>query len=319
MKYEPKDLPSLKNAEQYIPLFKLFLKGRKFFSFFGIGKEKTRELEEQLNSLLKQMEDFKTYPTKYNKYFASDGWIAHDSLNFDTMKNAVITYEEHGANEAKKIIMDFYKPERIENHIFLLRWIPEFESRYKFIEYALNDYRDGRYYSCIPILIMMIDGMVCDAIQKGFHADNIDLNVWDSLTATDTGIVELKKIFQTSRKRTNNEKITLPYRHGILHGRDLGYDNYELATKCWAFLFVIRDWIISKKSESSRIEKHNEENRKISWRDLVAQLQETSDMTAAIDEWKPRIISEDYLASLNSYNQAHDGSPERMVLDFLHY
>lgn len=40
-----------------------------------------------------------------------------------------------------------------------------------------------------------------------------------------------------SRNKTTTEDLTLPLRHGILHGRDLGYSNQMVAAKCWAVGF----------------------------------------------------------------------------------
>ena len=52
----------------------------------------------------------------------------------------------------------------------------------------------------------------------------------------------LAKILGNGRKKTTTEALSLPYRNGILHGRDLGYDNKMVAAKSWAALFAVREW-----------------------------------------------------------------------------
>lgn len=54
------------------------------------------------------------------------------------------------------------------------------------------------------------------------------------------------------------QQIDMPYRHGIMHGMDLGYDNKIVAAKTWATLFSLRDWAIKVEkgaTEASTLEK----------------------------------------------------------------
>ena len=42
---------------------------------------------------------------------------------------------------------------------------------------------------------------------------------------------------------TRAEEIQIPYRHGIVHGMDLGYNNKYVAAKCWVAALP-RDWAL---------------------------------------------------------------------------
>jgi len=112
-----------------------------------------------------------------------------------------------------------------------LKGIEEFQPRAWLIYKALDDYLAERYHACVPVVLMMIDGFVNDLEQKGFFATNIDLTVWDTIAAHDSGLNTLTTIFGKSRTKTTSEEINSPYRNGILHGRDLGYDNRKVAAK----------------------------------------------------------------------------------------
>jgi hypothetical protein len=44
----------------------------------------------------------------------------------------------------------------------------------------------------------------------------------------------------------------MPYRNGILHGRDLNYGNEYVSCKCVALLFAVAEWMAMKNSEDKR-------------------------------------------------------------------
>ena len=82
--------------------------------------------------------------------------------------------------------------------------------------------------------------------RRGFFAEEVDLQAWDSIAAYSKGLNVLVSIFQKGRKTTRIKPIFLPYRHGIIHGMDLGYDNKVVAAKTWAALFATRDWALRR-------------------------------------------------------------------------
>lgn len=286
-------------------------------SFVGLGSAKLEETRRKLKDLKAQMDQLTTYPDKFNRYFAREGWLAHESLDFEVLKAAVDQYENGGPEAGTKVLMEYFSSETLAGRLFFLNRAEELRTRRRLIELAFEDYQAGRYHAVIPVLLMMIDGAVNDAVGKGFHAGNIELDVWDSLTTADGSIEIIKKIFQRSRQKTRAEAITLPYRNGILHGMDLGYDNEVVAAKCWCFLFVVADWIRGKKSEETRQAKFDEEGRVPALRELAQKVSATDRIKAAIDAWKPRKIEADYLEGLNRGVVPEEGTPEAMAIEFL--
>lgn len=73
------------------------------------------------------------------------------------------------------------------------------------------------------------------------------------------GLTKLKDIFNKGRNKTNHEEIRLPYRNGILHGRDLNYANKYVSCKCISLMFALADWINMKDSEGARKQKFEKE------------------------------------------------------------
>ncbi len=310
------DLPTFNHLSQSMTGFKFIFKIYGFFRLFGLKSRKFDEMKEKFSDLCNTLNDHRNYVTKFNKYFSEDGWIVYDSLNYDLIKNTVEKYESEGKEEAQKLLLDYFSPENIEKITFFLKFCKELRARYRFIELALDDYKAKRYYATIPLLLMVIDGAVNDTIQKGFHAEDIDLNVWDAITSVDGGIGTVKKIFQKSRKKTTTESISLPYRHGILHGRDLSYDNYEVAAKSWCFLFIVSDWIKSKSTEQSRKEKFTKETRVPPLKETLNNLIEIQRMKEKLTEWKARKIEKQYIESINNDLLTDNCLPEYTAVEY---
>ncbi|MBR8699155.1 hypothetical protein I8F96_02705 [Enterococcus casseliflavus] len=111
-------------------------------------------------------------------------------------------------------------------------------------------------------MLTLVDGIVNDINPTGLFADATDLDVWDSIAGHSIGLNSLVDILKTNRTKTNVEPIYLPYRNGILHSRELNYNNKIVAIKTFAILFYVNDWIQSLESEKRRKE-YLEEKRKV--------------------------------------------------------
>ena len=161
----------------------------------------------------------------------------------------------------------------------------------------------------------MIDGLVNDVSKHvGFFAENVDLTAWDCIAAHETGLQTLASLLTKGRNKTNEDSITIPYRNGILHGRELAFDNKIVAAKCWAALFAVRDW--AKALDDGKKEPKVKE--KVSWKKLFSQMAETSRMKKAIEEWQPRASSEfPYLPFTGDPAKLPVDTPERAVGEFL--
>ncbi|MCE9612921.1 MAG: hypothetical protein K8T26_01505 [Lentisphaerae bacterium] len=296
---------------------KLLLKVNRGLRFFGLGSAKLMEMESQLKGLEQQMTELATYPAMFNQRLSAEGWLAHDSMDFTVLKNAVDAFDAHGKDAAVSLLLDYYGADAVAGRLFFLNGVEEFRPRWRFIEFALQDYKAGRYYSCIPLLIMVMDGAVNDAVGSGLHAEKTDLDAWDCLTTADGSIQNIKSIFQRNRKKTRTEPIYMPFRNGILHGMDLGYDNQIVAAKCWSFLFVVKDWIRAKQTESERQRKLEDERRVPSLKELGAQLRKNASLKQSTADWRPREIAPAFILGLNSGSVPDPASPECVAMAVL--
>ena len=220
----------------------------KFFSFFGLKNKALDEAFSTLPDMKKQLELLSKSPDKFNDHYALRGWIAHESMNSELMLTSIELADKGLIEIAEQELINYYSSDKIQWLIHQLKSVEVFSNRYNFFLLAYEDTLAERYHAVVPVLLMMIDGAVNDIDKgKGFFADKTNLTAWDSIAAHSTGLTALKEVFSDGRHKTTKEEITLPYRHGILHGRDLGYANKTVTAKCWAALFAIKDWAYSIK------------------------------------------------------------------------
>src|SRR5216683_3218912 len=244
------DIKKLKSLKAAMPLLKPLLR------ILGVNVNQMQEAFTNFDELERQAQELATLPDRFNDLFSARGWIIYDLMKLDVAKAAVEKAESGDVDGA---------------------------------EADLIEYREERYHACVPVILALLDGLVNELHEKrrGFFSEEVDLAAWDSVAAHDKGLNALTKIFQTGRYTTVTEQITVPYRNGILHGMDLGYDNRMVAAKTWAALFATRDW--SLRVEQGLLTAPAEEP-KTTWRGLFQQIRENAEEKARLEEWKPRTI-----------------------------
>ncbi len=82
----------------------------------------------------------------------------------------------------------------------------------------------------------------------------------------------------------------MPYRNGILHGRELNYGNKFVAGKCIVVLLAISEWIKNKNTENKRREKYTSEVNLPKLTESFKKLQETENTRKIINDWKSKDI-----------------------------
>ena len=319
-----KDNYSFKEMDFKFKGYKILSSMYKMASKIGLKNDTMDESFNKLVELNRQYNQIKETPDDFNSFFSEQGWIAYETMNFDIMLKSVELAKSGSKDEAEQILVDYYSEDTLRFSIMRLKGIEEFRPRINLTYNALDDYLAQRYYACIPIILMMIDGFVNDFEQKGFFASEVNLSIWDSIAAHDSGLNQLACIFGKSRKKTTSEEIRLPYRNGILHGRDLGYGNKMVAAKSWAALFAIGDWARALKDGKKGIEKVFKpptlKESVISLTESLKQYSQIQEEKKTITDWHPRkmIVGLD-VSEMGEDKEYELGSPERTLVEFLTY
>lgn len=306
----PTNAKLLKSLESFENLESLY----KIFPFAGRLFPKMSGAFDEFKKIRKQAEILEL-PDKFNERFASLGWIAYESMGMEVMRKAIIIHDTEDVNAAEKFLADSYDEETLRWGILRFNGNRDFRKRIRLTELTREDYLAGRYYACIPLLLSLLDGLVNDISKHvGFFAENIDLTAWDCIAAHESGLQTLASILTKGRNKTNEDAIFIPYRNGILHGRELAFDNKVVAAKCWAALFAARDWAAAL-DDGKKEPKPKEE---MSWKQLFKQISETNLIKKSIEEWNPR-VSEDipYLPFEGSISNLPENTPEHAVVAFL--
>lgn len=201
-------------------------------------------------------------------------------------------YDENGEEAAEKVLITYYSSSVEESLVYLKNNCEELLVRYNLILKAFEDHKEGRYHASVPLFLMIIDGAVNDYTKsKGFFAEGTDVSSWDCLVGCSSGLSKIKNIYCKGRNKTNTEVIYLPYRNGILHGRELNYDNIFVSSKCIALLFAVHDWMTNRKSEDSRRERFKEAQKPVKFKEIVVQFNKNQEDKKIINSWKPRIVT----------------------------
>lgn len=276
---DTKNLVSINELKKQTETFKVF-------DIFLSKEQKLQrsKIEGEIKSLFEEM-------SKFVDRFSSIGWCAYDSISTTLIKKANESYENGGMEEAEKVLIDYYKND-IKDSIYRLHKRNKYLLlRYNMIQNAFREHFEERYYSSVPLFLIIIDGVVNDFTKdKGFFAEGTDVTAWDCLVGCSDSLQTLKNIFNKGRKKTNAEEIRMPYRNGILHGRDLNYGNEYVSCKCVALLFAVADWMAFKDSEEKRKNKHEEEHKPISLMEVLKRSEQIEKDKDSIKKWTKRCI-----------------------------
>lgn len=271
----------MKNLKRAIPILNPLLK------LAGVDVSKIHDVLGQIEDLAKQTEELVSMPDRFNNLLSDHGWIMYKMMDFTVAKSAVQKAESGDIQGAEQDLIDYYSVETVRRQLRILSSLKAFKPRMDLANKALTDYDEGRYHACIPVVLALTDGLVNELHEdhKGLSAESIKLEAWDSIAAHTQGLGKIVKILRKGRYKTTTEQIRLPYRNGILHGTDLGYDNIIVAAKTWATLFAVGEWATKVEREDVN---SPEEKPKENLHDLLTKLQENEEAKKEIEEWKPR-------------------------------
>jgi hypothetical protein len=216
------------------------IRGLKLFTLV-IAREqrgKVLELERGLNRQVKVVDDFYDCLGPRN-------WIFHDKM--DLSKIEAILGETRTAESAEARLIDLYRDkESTRFWIMGLRGHAGLRARIHHIERARDLYFEDRFDSCVLHLIAVMDGFVNDFepdVRKGLAARvPEDMAAWDSVVGHHLGLTHVMKTFGRTFKKRVDEEVFEIYRHGIVHGSVVNFNNVVVATKAWNMLFAVADW-----------------------------------------------------------------------------
>lgn len=344
-----RDLPTVKeavrNAKTLSDLRTIYPVAKPVLNALGIDTTAIEHTLENVQDADQLAEDFETVPDKFNEIFLSLGWLAYENMNFNVMKRAVKIAERDSeefpgddrnpVEIAEDEIVSYYDRKTIQFQLTKLKQIDAFSPRSMLAYKALDDYEAGRYYASTLVILSIMDGMVLqvssdtnEGATEGVWVNQADLEAWDSVAAYSNGLKKLVSddLLHQTREKTVVEDIDMPYRHGIMHGQDLGYNNKLVAAKTWATLFAVGEWAL--KAENGELEeptrKHADTLTEVilesinQTKDAAEQHQETQKEKRRAEEWEHRDWEVgDQIPPTTDADDYEKGTPERATATFL--
>ncbi|MBK7127030.1 MAG: hypothetical protein IPH65_14120 [Dehalococcoidia bacterium] len=227
------DLPSYRELTQEIQGFKLLT------LFIARGqREEILVVERQMKRLTRVVDDF------YER-LGPRNWIFHDMLSVDSIEQLLA--ETSDAESAEERLIEMYRdPETMKWWTMRLRSYQGLRERLHQIERAREHYDAEQYDSCVLHLIAVMDGFVNDfepGERQGLHSRQPgEMAAWDSVVGHHMGLTHAMATFTKTIKKRVGEEVFELYRHGIMHGSVVRFDNVVVATKAWNMLFAVADW-----------------------------------------------------------------------------
>jgi hypothetical protein len=318
---EAKNFQAFKRA---LPLLSPFLR------LMGADVKKLKETLAAMDEVRQQMDEHVHKLDRFNELFAERGWISYERLDSEVSSAAVAKAEEGDWEGAESVLVNHFTPEQVRFGLMTMNAVEAFRPRMQLAEKALEDYAAARYHACVPVVLALLDGMINEVHQKargvrrGISAEGVDLGAWDSIAAHNSGLNQLVKVFQTGRRRTTVDPITLPYRNGIMHGIDLGYDNKIVAAKVWAALFAAREWAVRAERGQHEAPPPKPE---LTLRETLTGLVESArrykavqDAAARDAEWQPRSVRVGVEIPRNGEPEEYgEDTPERKLAEYFAY
>lgn len=305
-------MDQLETFQEALPILQPFLEK------MNINPNEFEPIFAELMELKRQATEIAQVPDRFNTLFSERGWTIFELMNHEVAKDAISIAEKGDFDEAERVLVRYFNVDTIQFLLNRMKNIKSFQPRSTLARKALTDYEEERYHACVPVVLALLDGLVNELHEKrrGFFSEEADLEAWDSVSAHSSGLQELAFLMRKSRQKTSTEPISIPYRNGILHGMDLGYDNQLVAAKTWSALFSVHDW--ASKAEKGLLEKTDEKPQEPSLADVIKKRQELDELNAQLEAWTPRKIKLGENIPITEEPEAYEtGSPERSLVEFL--
>ena len=270
-----RDLPSYREMEMQI-------KGAKVLTLF-VARDQRQELfeiERGMTRLAEVVDDF------YQR-LGPRNWVFHDWLSLEKVE-ALLGETSDAAAAESRLIELYREPDAMKWWLVWLRSEIGLLERCHQIERAHEHYQAGQFDSCVLHLVAVMDGFVNDfepEVRRGLAArDPDDMTAWDSIVGHHLGLTHVIKTFTKSIKKRVDEEVFEVYRHGIMHGTVVNYDNVVVATKAWNLLYAVADWAKATRNAATPAEPQP------TLKESLEQIQRNRRHKKGSDEFIPRTL-----------------------------
>ena len=304
------DSPSARRMSAALLLMKAAKSITAILQKLGLSNAGLNKLNQAADDALKQS-DILNLPDRFNAAFSDEGWIATGSMSADTMRKAVELYDSGSKQEAEEAILAWFQEDTID--MFAIQRAKRFNkstNRWHQLREALKLTFEGRYWSAVPLILIACDGFASDVMVTSPFEQDADLTVFDSIVGHPNSLQFLLRKVTKGVRKSSDDELTLPLRHGILHGRSLGYANRIVCMKAWLLMIALVDWAYDKSNENDR-KRELQSSSAFSFREAAKSWRKLEEDKRAMAAFEAREIIGPFKDSLDA------DSPEYAILEFL--
>lgn len=245
---------------------------------------RARNLKCELNDIREQMEALMSVRRAFEKRFAPLGWSMFDRMSSEVLQQIA----DLEPDEGEAILVEYHlEPDTLRFNGQRLK-----RSRYRpwldIYDRAVERASAGDCLSAVPLTLIVIDGLVNQNTGKHAFSGGIDAPVFDTAASGPGGVANALRIMGQQRGGTNEVPLAMPYRHGILHGKDVNFGHAQVAAKSFNALHAVIDYCDRKHDEVQRLNRAKEEQAVPSWRETIGLLQKVNEEKEALRAWQPR-------------------------------
>lgn len=214
------------------------------------------EAAKRLDETTARAHDLLRTATLANQLFSPRGWGVVN-MPVPTLE-AAIDAAETDLERADVILADAWTPDRVDRSISRMKHVyarmePEGVSerrqgRWRLMREAQELHFDGRYSASVPLILANIEGFVADAEQGRLFftsRESAQLSMIDParLSGMVCALATLHAVYTKGVGETTPGSVLS--RHGILHGRVLGYGTRVVSAQALTLFDAVADLLIS--------------------------------------------------------------------------
>lgn len=284
----------------------------RLLTWFGVGGEVFKTAVIEIDGIRQQLDALVELTVSFQDTFLELGWLFSESTNVETAKKALHVHQNGKASEAETLLAADFEGERLDYVIMRMCNLEVFLERKEQLVEAADLTREGRFLAATPLLLIVADGVGSDEFGKSVFAEEVDLEELNSFAGQPDALPELIRNICKTRRKTSSDCLEFPYRHGIIHGRDLGYGNRLVNAKCWSLLGNIADVIEARKAAKSL-----ESVPESSLRDVLKSYAQTNKLQKRISDWVKRpVVDKPVHVSAESMSSLNESEPEATLAGF---
>ena len=301
--YSAEDLPMVRDLRSNLALLK------RITSFSDLNKAEYIEAKNNQKKIKKQLDETVKLVDGFYDKLGPRHWIFTNYLDLNEARTIAAAPTEEEAEE--RIIAYYQKDSTLDMAFIHLHSQPAMRPRFPLLHLALEDYKAGRYYSSVLVLITIMDGFVNDCNPQNRKDQSSlkseDMRGWNGTAALEAGLPTAQGLFTKGFYKLDENKVVEVYRNGIVHGMLTNYNNVIVATKAWNLLFAVLDW---KEAKDAEIEKEQKLAEKPTIRQLLRQIKHSRKNLKLGAAWEAHSLT------LDHPEEDHSGA-YKTCIDFL--